>query len=215
MKNKALVLMILLAVTLLGACTAIPDNKVDMTAVQQKLNAIDAYKAGIKDNQVVEQDYDAAQGTFRSFNFGVSKEIVQSMETLPLEKAYTDALDYTGSGIYGYDMLLTYWFNGDDQFHSASYSMEGDNYLDTVSSLKAGLSGDYGEPTESGYYDSADTAVSFASDIEALQAVDNEGAYYYASYQDANGISVELYARKIDTGYDYWVYYTDYTYYTE
>jgi hypothetical protein len=198
---------------LLSACTGITDSGVNKSAVQEKLKTIDEYKAGITGSQV--KDNDLMDGTFRSFKFGVSKEIVQSMETLPLNEEFTDALDYSGSGIYGYDMMLTYWFSGDNQLYSASYSMENSKYTDTVNGLMEALSGEYGDPAEAGSFDSAETAVTFDSDTEAMQAVDNDGAYYYAVFVDSSGIDIELYARKIGTGYDYWVYYTDYSYYVE
>lgn len=216
MKNKTLILLVLMAATLLSACAGIPDNAVDMTAVQEKLNKLDGYKQGITATQSdSQQEYNPAMGTFRSFNFGVSKELVQSMETLPLNQVYTDALDYTGSGIYGYDMMLTYWFNADSQLGSVSYSMQGQEYQTAVDSLTEGLRGDYGEPVDVGYYDTSNNELTFDTTEEAQQSIDTGGAYYSAVWRLDNDVHIELYARKIDTGYDFWVYYTDYNYYSE
>lgn len=216
MKLKLLTVMVLAVAGLLGACMAVSDGAVDMTAVEKKLNAIDAYKEGLPDNRnnnEVNTGVNPQLGNLRSFYFGMSKEIVRSTETLTLDKEFTDALDYTGCEIYGYDMLLTYWFNSDDMLSSMSYSMQGENYLDTVNSLMDGLRGDYGEPTSSGYYDTADVSVTFDSDDQARQAVDAGSTYYNAVWTLDDDIYAEMYARKIETGYDYWIYYTDYNYY--
>ncbi len=213
MKLRLLTVMILIAALLLGACTAASDNAVDQTAVEQKLNALDAYKESLPGNNTVNNDFDAQKGVFRSFYFGMSKEMVRAMETLTLNQEFTDALDYTGSKIYGYDMLLTYWFNSDNMLGSVSYSMQGNAFLDTVNALMEGLRGDYGNPVSFGYSDTFNEAVAFDSDDQALQAVDTGSAYYNAIWWLDNNIHVELYGRKTDTGYDYWIYYTDYTYY--
>lgn len=210
MKLRGLMLAGTLAAVLLSACTAVPDSEVDMAAVRQKLGVLDGYKATLRANGA--DDYNAAEATVRSFSFGVSKQLVKTMETLTPAGEYTDALDYSGGGLYGYDMLLTYWFNSFDQLGCVSYSMENDMYADTRSGLMAMLAG-YGEPADAGYYDSADEAVAFDSEAEALAAVEEGGVYYYARIPQSNGIDIELYARRIDTGYDYWVYFTDYAYY--
>ncbi len=216
MKKKMLILMISLAAMLLGACAGIPDNQADMSAIKEKLNKIDAYKEGISASQLAsQQDYDSEMDTFRSFNFGVSREIVQSMETLPLSQAYTDALDYTGSGVYGYDMMLTYWFNADSQLGSVSYNMQGEEYQAVVDSLTEGLRGDYGEPVYIGYYDTSNNELTFDTNDEAQRSIDTGDAYYNAVWWLDNDVHIELYARKIDTGYDFWIYYTDYNYYSE
>lgn len=216
MKNKTLILIILMSATLLSACAGIPDNAVDMSAVQEKLNKLDAYKKGITVTQSAgQQDFDPAMGTFRSFNFGVSKEIVQSMETLPLNQAYSDALDYTGSGIYGHDMVLTYWFNADNLLGSVSYSMQTKEYQPALDSLTEGLRSDYGEPADVGYYDISNNELTFGTNEEAQQSIDTGGAYYSEVWRLDNDVHIELYARKIDTGYDFWVYYTDYNDYSK
>ncbi len=213
MKLRLLTVMILASAIWLCACTAASDGAADMTAVEQKLNAIDAYKESLSGNNTVNKDFDAQKGVFRSFYFGMSKELVRDIETLALNQEFTDALDYTGSKIYGYDMLLTYWFNSDDMLGSVSYSMQGEAFLDTMNALMEGLRGDYGNPVSFGYSDTSNEAVTFDSDDQALQAVDSGSAYYNAILWLDNNIHVELYARKTDTGYDYWIYYTDYTYY--
>ncbi len=213
MKLRLLTVMILIAAILLGACTAIADGAVDIAAVEQKLNAIDAYKEGVPDNEAGMNDINPQEGIFRSFSFGMSKEMVRSAETLMLDEKFTDALDYLGSEVYGHDMLLTYWFNSDDMLSSVSYSMQGEKYLETVNSLMEGLRGDYGKPVSAGYHDMSDDNVTFDSDDQVLQAVDSGGAYYNAVWWPDNDIRMEMYARKIDTGYSYWIYYTDYTLY--
>ncbi len=210
MKRRLLIVLVLLAAMLAAACGGPAQNKADMSSVKDKLNVLDVYKESIQKNQT---NTGNTAGTFSEFSFGMSMETIKAMETLPLSTEYTDALDYSGSGIYGYDMMLTYWFNADDQLESISYSMSGDKYLEIVNSLTALLRGDYGEPAESGFYDSNDTAVTFADDTEIMQAVDAEDVYYYAAFKNSSGIDIELYANKKDAGYDFWVYFTDYNYY--
>jgi hypothetical protein len=79
-----------------------------------------------------------------------------------------------------------------------------------------GMSGDYGEPQESGYYDStSNAAVRFDTEEDALKAVDSGEDYYYAVFADESGIRITLDAGRVNTGYDYYVTYTDNTYYTE
>lgn len=213
MKRKGFALAVALAAMLLGACTAIPDSGVDIAAVRQKLGVLDGYKDAMAVNRADTQDYDARDATVRSFSFGVSKQLVKTMETLTLAKEYSDALDYSGGALYGHDMLLTYWFNSFDQLSCVSYSMENDTYADTLDSLMPALRAGYGEPADAGYYDSADEAVTFDTKAAALDAVAEGNAYYYALFVQSNGITIELYARRTDTGYDYWVYFTDYDYY--
>jgi hypothetical protein len=211
-KRAKAAIMILVTMMLLSACTGIADTQVDIQAVQSRLQQMDAYKQSI--NKQTQQAYSTGDATFRGFSFGTSKELISAMETLPLSEQFTDALDYTGSSLYGYDMLLTYWFNSDEQFYGASYNMQNDVYLDTVNTLTAGLHGDFGEPVEAGYYNDTDIALTFDSEDKAMQALEKGDAYYYDAFVDANGIKVELFARRYDNSYDYWVYYTDYTYYT-
>lgn len=212
MKKRLLIVLVLIAAMLTAACGAQTQNKADLSAVQDRLGVLDAYKESIQKNQANGTEPNT-KGTTSEFTFGMSREKIIAMETLPLSQEYTDALDYSGSGIYGYDMMLTYWFNADDQLESISYSMLGDNYLETVNSLMSSLRGDYGEPSESGFYDSNDTAVTFADDAAIMQAVDADGTYYYAAFKDSIGIDIELFARQKDASYDFWVYFTDYNYY--
>jgi len=211
-KAKAICIMVFLAAVLLCACGGIPDSDVDIDSVKGRLKQIDAYKKSVPENREARQDYSTADATFRGFNFGVSKEMVGAMETLALSEQYNDALDYTGSTLYGYDMLLTYWFNKDNQLYSAGYSMQNDQYSDTMNRLIARLRGDYGEPYQTGYYDDTNAAVTFNTEREALQAVDDGNAYYYAAFADDFGTQIELCVQNSDAGYQYWVCYTDYSY---
>lgn len=213
MKKNILISLILLAVILLSACAGIADSQVDISAVQNKLDDIDAYKASLPEVQSTAQD--SQDEPFRGFTFGTSMEMVGALETLPLSEQYSDALVYSESALYSYNMLLTYWFNTNDQLSSISYNMQNDAFFDTLNTLMTGLRGDYGEPYQFGYYDKENTVVSFASQAKALDAVDNDGAYYYEAFTDANEIQIELYAQKKDAGYEFWMYYTDYLYYNE
>lgn len=208
--KRLLIVLVLLAAMLTAACSGPAHNKADMSAVQDKLNVLDVYKESVQKNQT---NPDTTAENISEFSFGMSREMIRAMETLPLSTEYTDALDYSGSGIYGYDMMLTYWFNADNQLESISYSMWGNKYLETVNSLMASLRSDYGEPSESGFYDSNDSTVTFADDTKIMQAVDADGVYYYAAFKNSSGIDIELFARQKDAGYDFWVYFTDYNYY--
>lgn len=213
MKKSLFILMILFITIMIGACTEIPDSQVDISVIQNKLDTLDAYKESLPDVKASEQDYDITDATFRGIYFGTSMDMVGTLETLPLSEQYSDALDYTGSGVYSYDMLLTYWFNSNDQLFSASYSMNNSELFETFDALMTGLQSDFGEPLELSYYDDSNASVTFDSQEQALNAVDNDGAYYYAYFVDDNGINIELYAMKGDTDYEFWVYYTDYSYY--
>ncbi len=213
MKKRLLIVIMMFTAILSAACSGPAENKADLSAVQDKLNVLDVYKENIASTQSKGIEFEADAGIFRNYRFGMSKEMISSLETLTLSKQFTDALDYTGSGMYGYDMLLTYWFNDDDQLESVSYSMQNAEFNKTLTTLMDGLRNELGEPTVQGYYSSTDVPVAFDTDDQAMQAVDTDGSYYYAAFTSPSSIKTELYANKKDAGYDFWVYFTDYSYY--
>jgi len=212
-KAKLIIGMVVLIAVLLSACTGIPDSQVDINTLQGRLRQIDTYKKTVPDIQESQHAYNKSNATFRGIKFGSSMEMVSMIETLPLIEEYTDALDYTGSGLYGYEMLLTYWFNLDDQLYRVAYSMDNDRFFETVDSLAAALQGDYGEPHTAGYYDYENAEIIFETEEEPLQAIGTQSAYYYEAFVDDNGTQIELFAEKTDDSYGYWVCYTDYSYY--
>jgi len=212
-KVKLFVVMVMLAVLLLSACSDIPDSQVDIDTVRARLQQIDDYKQSVPDTKEIQKAYNTSDATFRGIKFGLSMEMVSAIETLPLSEQFSDALDYTGGAIYGYDMLITYWFNLDNQLYRAAYSMTNGQYFDTVESLTAALKKDYSEPYVAGYFDYENAGVAFDTSEEALQAVDSKNAYYYEAFVDDFGTQIELFVEKTEDRYGYWVCYTDYSYY--
>ena len=210
--KKALLPLMICALFLSASCSADVNREADSAAIEERLAQLDAYK----------QTYEDAEGTdspltsggavtaqaFRGIPFGSTMSQVKEAETLELTKAYNNALDFETVSVYSYPMLVTYWFDELGQMNYGLYSMTNSAYLPVLQNLKASLSADYGEPAEAGYYTDSTTLVSFASNEEAVAAIDASEAYYYAEYTDAEGLEVTLYAENAAQGYSFYIYYT-------
>lgn len=208
-KRTILALVLTAVSVLLFASCAAPDGSVGYASSQRGPAASDAYKEALQSQSAAPVE-GSSPLSFRGIAFGATVSEVIFTETLDIAGPYSNALDFEPVEMYTYNMTPTYWFDEASLFFSGSYSMQQSEYATVTQTLQAHLTADYGQPAEAGYYDFENSSVSFASEDEAVTAVDSSSAYYYVSYNTSSGLVVELFVQASEAGgYDHYIYYTD------
>ncbi len=209
MKRKTMALTLFFdAALLLASCAAAADSQVDHASIEERLEALDAYKQTIPVRPAAPDGLSAL--SFRGVAFGPTAANVKAAETQPLSHSFSNAVDYAPVSFYSYSMHVTCWFNESGQLYSGSYSMQHSEYAAVVQDIQARLAADHGQPAKSGYYDFGHNDISFASEPDAQAAIEGGDAYYYESYNGAGGLTVELYVQGAGVGgYEFYIYFTD------
>lgn len=209
--KKTILALVLTAVSVLlfASCAAREDDSVAYASAQQGPAASDAHKEALQSQSAAPVE-GASPLSFRGIAFGATVTEVIFTETLDIVGPYSNALDFEPVEMYTYNMTPTYWFDEASLFFSGSYSIQQSEYATVTQTLQAHLTTDYGQPAQAGYYDFDNSSVSFASEDEAVAAIDSGGAYYYVSYNTSSGLVVELFVQASEAGgYDHYIYYTD------
>ena len=207
--KKTMLPVLLVLVLLCASCSVAPGSEIRSVSIEDRLAQIDAYKETIPARTEVPVSPSATL-SFRDIAFGSTMSDVEAAESQALIQAYSNALDFEPVTVYSYSMQLTYWFNDYDQFYSGAYSMTQNEFLPVMEDLQSHLEAEFGNPNEAGYYYDSTTPVTDASDEEAVAAIDNGEAYYFASYNGPNGLRVELYIEASDSGgYACYIYNSD------
>ncbi len=207
--KKTMLPLFLVLVLVCASCSAAPGSQINSASIEERLAQIDAYKESIPARTEVPVSPSATL-SFRDIAFGSMMSDVEAAETQALTQAYSNALDFEPVTVYSYSMQLTYWFNDYGQFYSGAYSMTQSEFMPAMEDLQSHLASEFGDPNEAGYYYDSETPVTDASNDEAIAVIDNGEAYYFASYNGANGLRVELYIEASDSGgYACYIYYTD------
>jgi hypothetical protein len=210
MNRKAMTFTLLvISALLLASCAAIADSQVNHTSIENRLEKLDAFKQTIPARPAALAGELSAL-SFRSVAFGSTMTSVKAVETQPLANSYSNALDFEPVSFYSYSMQPTYWFNETGQLYSGSYSMQHSDYAAIAQDLQSRLTADFGQPAEVSYYDYSYGAVTFASGPEAQAAIDSGDTYYFVSYADSDGLTIELYVQGASAGgYEFYIYFTD------
>ncbi|MBT3318500.1 MAG: hypothetical protein HN948_07860 [Clostridia bacterium] len=218
--RKKLVIMValaLVAAVVLCGCS-LGGNSVTGD-IYDRLDKLDDFKESAQTRVVPAQSPQQASryGAFRGVPFGYSRQDVLGLETLALFEEFDNALDFEHVSIFGYDMLPTYWFNGNDQlFRGSYYTQASEDMHYVIDSLLEQLTDLYGTALETSYYDYDNFAVYFDNEQQASEAVGNGNAYFYAWFF-AEDVDIEVYIEgasksEVDFRFDVFVNFTDYVY---
>ncbi len=221
MKKKLVTVVVLALAAMLCLCGCSLGGGSSATYdVYDRLDELDDYKDSAETRAEPSQSpLEAARyGAFRGVPFGYNRQDVMRLETLALVEEFDNAIDFEYVSIFGYDMLPTYWFNGNDQlFRGSYYTQISEDMHDVIDSLMSQLTDLYGIVLETNYYDNDNNVVYFDSEAEASTAVSGGDAYYSAWFF-AEEVDIEVYIEgtpknEAEFGFDVSIYFTDYTFY--
>lgn len=191
-KYFAVIMCVAIVVIIAPACSKDLSGE-ELDKVYDRLELVDEFNEqnvlSLSENPIVSQQ----EGTFRNVPFGSLRSDVESHETLQMSVQYDNAIDYTPTPVFDYNMVPTYWFNSSDQLYRGTYCCESSQPMDEIiNSISKKLSNIYGQPEHSDFYNADHEVAVWNSEDELAGLIENNLVYYYADYI-SNDVEVDFY----------------------